>query len=88
MQGGIAVNEDGRRNKMMGYVLATNACDTVEPNDIVFFGEGTTEPLRCANGEVIHWLAERDATGIDEDFWPKPKEETQLASGLILPGRE
>ena len=87
MKGGIEVQEDSRRNKMMGYVLATKDCIEIQDNDIIFFEEGSVEMLKQANGESIGWLTEDKATAVDDEFWPKPQAETKLTSGLYLPGR-
>ena len=87
MKGGIEVQEDARRTKMMGYVLATKDCVEISDNDIIFFEEGSVEMLKQANGEEIGWLTEDKATAVDDEFWPKPVPEKQLSSGLFLPGR-
>jgi co-chaperonin GroES (HSP10) len=86
VQRGIVVHEDARRNKMMGYVLATRGCHEVTPDDIVLYEEGSGELLKDSSGESVTWLKEIDCTAIDPDLWPKPKNETQTATGLVLPG--
>ena len=85
MKGGIEVQEDSRRNKMQGYVLTTKDCVEIEPGDIVMYEEGMAELLKTATGEELSWITEDNVTAIDDDLWPKPKPETQLASGLYLP---
>lgn len=84
---GLFVPEDDRRNRTIGYVLATNACVEIQPDDLIYFEEGAGEELKTASGEVICWLHETKATAVDEDLWPKPKAEEVTASGLVLPGR-
>ena len=83
---GIFVPESTARFRLIGYVLTTKDCTEVEPGDIVFFEEGAQEELKTSSGEMLCWLNETKCTAIDTDFWPKPKAEQVLSSGLVLPG--